>query len=66
MSFMVPTSVAFVLISIALTEFCAEFESFSQDLTEMLLTHSIQVIRSLIETSRPEMGVLSLLHTARF
>ncbi len=31
------TSVAFVLISITLTEICTEFECFSQDLTEMLL-----------------------------
>ncbi len=37
MFFLVSTSVAFVLISVALTEFCAEFEHFSQDLTEMLL-----------------------------
>ncbi len=37
MFFLVSTSVAFVLISEALTEFCAEFDSFSQDLTEMLL-----------------------------
>ncbi len=34
---LVSTSVAFVLISVALTEFCAEFECFSHDLTEMLL-----------------------------
>ncbi len=37
MFFLVSTSVVFVLISVALTEFCAEFEYFSQDLTEMLL-----------------------------
>ncbi len=37
MFFLVSTSVAFDLISVALTEFCAEFECFSQDLTEMLL-----------------------------
>ncbi len=34
---MVSTSVVFVLMSVALTEFCAEFDCFSQDLTEMLL-----------------------------
>ncbi len=37
MFFLVSTSVEFVLISEALTEFCAEFDCFSQDLTEMLL-----------------------------
>ncbi len=31
------TSVVFVLVSVALTEFCVEFECFSQDLTEILL-----------------------------
>ncbi len=35
--FLVSTSVAFVLISVALTELCAEFDCFSQDLTEVLL-----------------------------
>ncbi len=33
--FLVSTSVVFVLISVVLTEFCAEIECFSQDLTEM-------------------------------
>ncbi len=33
--FLVSTSVAFVLIYVAITEFCAEFECFSQDLTEV-------------------------------
>ncbi len=37
MFLLVSTSVAFVLMSVVLTEFCAEFECFSQDLTEMLL-----------------------------
>ncbi len=37
MFILVSTSVAFVPISVTLTEFCAEFECFSQDLTEMLL-----------------------------
>ncbi len=32
----VSTSVAFVLISVALTEFCAEFKCFSQDLTDVI------------------------------
>ncbi len=36
MFFLVSTSVAFVLISVALTEFCAEFECFSQDLTDVI------------------------------
>ncbi len=35
MFFLVSTSVAFVLISVALTEFCVEFECISQDFTEM-------------------------------
>ncbi len=34
---LISTSVVFVLISVALTEFCANFEYFTQDLTEMLL-----------------------------
>ncbi len=47
MFFLVSTSVAFVLISVALTEFCAEFEYFSQDLTEMLLIlRRIQLLSS--------------------
>ncbi len=37
MFILVSTSVAFVLMSLSLTYFCAEFEGFSQDLTEMLL-----------------------------
>ncbi len=36
MFFLVSTSVAFVLISVALTEFCAELECFSQDLTDVI------------------------------
>ncbi len=35
--FRVSTSVAFIWISVALTEFCVEFECFSLDLTELLL-----------------------------
>ncbi len=36
MFFLVSTSVVFVLISVVLTEFCAEFECFSQDLTDVI------------------------------
>ncbi len=34
--FLVSTSVVFVLISVALTELCAECEYFSQDLTDVI------------------------------
>ncbi len=36
MFFLVSTSVVFVLISVALTELCAELECFSQDLTDVI------------------------------
>ncbi len=36
MFFLVSTSVVFVLIPVVLTEFCAEFECFSQDLTDAI------------------------------
>ncbi len=50
MFFLVSTSVAFVLISLAVTELSAEigFGCFSQDLTEMLLIlRRIQLLSSL-------------------
>ncbi len=47
MFFLLSTS-AFVLISVALTEFCTEFECFSQDLTEMLfILRQIRLLSSL-------------------
>ncbi len=48
MFFLVSTSVAFVLISVALTEFCTEFECFSQDLTDnLLILWQIRLLSSL-------------------
>ncbi len=50
--FLVSTSVPFVLISVALTEFCAEFECFSQHLTDMLLIlRQIRLLSSLYLTA---------------